>query len=76
MSNPSTTRRLIPVTQWNEFHPWPPIGGLRHLIFHAQTNGFRDAFKRVGTGRRCRVLVDEPVFFECVDRQQKHGRAA
>ena len=25
---------LIPVTHWNDFHPWPSTGGLRHLVFH------------------------------------------
>ena len=42
-----------------------PVGGLRHLIFHAETNGFKSAFKRVGR----RILVDEAAFFECVERQ-------
>lgn len=45
------SRRLIPVTKWNEHHDWPPIGGLRHLIFHAASNGFDKVVKRVG--RRC-----------------------
>ena len=62
-----SNRKLIPVTQWNNYHPWPPIGGLRHLIFNEKTNGFKSAFKRVGG----RVLVDEAAFFDCVDRQNK-----
>jgi hypothetical protein len=40
--------RLIPVPDWNKYHAWPPKGGLRHLIFNADTNGFKTAFKRVG----------------------------
>ncbi len=59
--------KLIPVPQWNNYHPWPPIGGLRHLIFNEQTNGFKSAFKRVGG----RVLVDENEFFACVERQNE-----
>lgn len=59
--------RLIPVNKWNNYHPWPSPGGLRHLIFNAEHNGFKRAFKRVGR----RVLIDEPVFFECVD--EKNG---
>ena len=31
--------RLIPVTKWSEYHAWPPVGGLRHLIFFEKTNG-------------------------------------
>ncbi len=61
------SHRLIPVPQWNNFHPWPPVGGLRHLIFNEKTNGFKSAFKRVGG----RVLVDEAEFFACVDMKNK-----
>lgn len=61
--------RLIPVPEWNQHHSWPPQGGLRHLIFNAQTNGFAKAFKRVGR----RVLVDEAAFFDCVDAQNSTG---
>ena len=59
--NPAHTH-LIPVPDWNDHHSWPPLGGMRHLIFHAATNGFARAFVRVGR----RVLVDEAAFFECV----------
>ena len=34
-------RRLIPVTKWNDYHPWPPIGGLRHLIFYEKPTDLR-----------------------------------
>ena len=65
---PSATKgtRLIPVPDWPNHHPWPPLGGLRHLIFHAETNGFDTAFVRVGR----RVLVDEAEFFRCVRQRQ------
>lgn len=62
--------RLIPVPEWNKHHSWPPQGGLRHLIFNAETNGFKTAFKRVGY----RVLIDEAEFFACVDRQNQGGK--
>ena len=55
--------RLIPVPDWNKYHAWPPAGGLRHLIFNAENNGFKKAFKRIGR----RVLVDEQEFFKCVE---------
>lgn len=63
--NADTERRLIPVTKWNDFHAWPPQGGLRHIRFYSETNGFARAFKKVGS----RVLVDERAFFECVEEQ-------
>lgn len=65
-----TKTRLIPITQWNEHHPWPPAGGMRHLRFHCDSNGFASAFRKVGA----RVLVDEAEFFRCVERT--NGQAA
>lgn len=61
------TRRLIPVADWPKYHPWPPIGGLRHIIFNADTNGFAPAIKRVGRN----VLIDEPVWFQIIDEQNR-----
>ncbi|MBF0213602.1 MAG: hypothetical protein HQM00_08565 [Magnetococcales bacterium] len=65
--NPPETRttRLIPVTKWPELHSWPSIGGLRHLIFNAETNGFSSVIKRAGR----RVLIDEAAFFRWMDKQ-------
>ena len=57
--------RLIPVTQWINYHPWPPIGGLRHLIFYEETNGFKHCVVRLGR----RVLINEDKFFEWADQQ-------
>ena len=57
--------RLIPVSNWNEHHAWPPQGGLRYLIFNAASNGFDKVIRRVGR----RVLIDEASFFEWVEEQ-------
>jgi hypothetical protein len=59
--------RYIPIPKWNDYHDWPPPGGLRHLRFHAETNGFHSAFKQVGR----RVLVDEVEFFRCLERRNQ-----
>lgn len=59
--------KLIPVTKWNEHHHWPPIGGLRHLIFNAHKTGFDSCVRRVGR----RVLIDEAQFFEWIRTQEK-----
>jgi hypothetical protein len=56
--------RLIPAADWNKFHHWPPPGGLRHLIFFADSNGFANVVRRVGK----RVLIDEQAFFSWIDR--------
>lgn len=61
----NNTNRLIPVTQWNDHHAWPPIGGLRPLIFHADKNGFDAVIRRFGR----RVLIDEHEFFRWVEQQ-------
>lgn len=60
---PIPPTRLIPVARWSDFHPWPNLAGLRHLIFHADSNGFHAVVRRVGR----RVLIDEASFFRWVD---------
>lgn len=72
-ANPDTptTPRLIPVSQWNRYHSWPPIGGLRHLVFNEKSNGFSACVRRVGR----RVLIDEARFFEWVAAQNAQGEA-
>lgn len=52
--------RLIPLTEWPDYHPWPSVSGLRHLVFHADKNGFAEVVVRVGG----RVLLNERRFFE------------
>lgn len=63
-------KRLVPVSDWNKYYPWPPEGGLRHLIFNAKTNGFAPAFKRVGR----RVLIDDHAFWNIVEEQNAEGK--
>ncbi len=61
------TTRYIPLVDWPKIYPWPRLGGLRHLVFHADKNGFEACIRRVGR----RVLIDERRFFEWVERQPK-----
>ena len=61
----NSTRKLIPASQWNQHHEWPPPGGLRHLIFNAEKNGFQECVVRIGR----RVLIDESQFFSWVDNR-------
>ncbi len=56
-------RRLIPLTEWPKYHSYPSLGGLRHLVFHANQNGFDKVVKRIGR----RVLIDELAYFQWVD---------
>jgi hypothetical protein len=57
--------RFVPIAQWGVYFDWPPPGGLRHLRFNCQTNGFKAAFKKVGS----RVLVDSQVFWKIVEEE-------
>ena len=66
---PRERDRLIPLTEWNQHHQWPPLGGLRHLVFNKETNGFDKVIKRVGR----RLLIDEGAFFDWVDTQDQAG---
>ncbi len=59
-------RSLIPVSKWNERHPYPSVSQLRWNIFRP-VNGFEKCIVRVGK----RVLIDEEKFFEWIDNQQK-----
>jgi hypothetical protein len=70
MNTPST--RLIPVPDWNKYHAWPPLGGLRWMIFNAKDNGFDAVVRRC----RRRVLIDEAAFFRWVESQNSSGASA
>lgn len=54
--------RLIPLTDWSKYHAWPPLGGLRHMVFHGEKTGFARVTVKVGRRR----LIDERKFFEFV----------
>ncbi|MDG5469957.1 hypothetical protein P9J64_16685 [Deltaproteobacteria bacterium IMCC39524] len=52
--------RLITIEKWPDFHPWPPVGGLRHIRFWAKDKGATECFVKKGG----RVLVRERKFLE------------
>src|SRR5271155_1996016 len=58
--------RFIPVSKWNEFHEWPPVGGMRHLIFFRNDNGFAKVLKRPNRT----WLIDEKAFFKWVSERK------
>jgi hypothetical protein len=62
-------RRLIPLTKWNQFHLWPTIGGLRHLVAFATQKKFEQVLVRANG----RVLIDEEAFFEWVNASKNGG---
>lgn len=54
--------KLIPVSQWNKYHLWPSVSGLRHLIANAKEKRFEEVIVRAGG----RVLINESAFFEWI----------
>lgn len=48
---------LVTVQQFTKIRNWPPMGGLRWLIFHEHTNGFSRCVIRIG--RRVLIDIDE-----------------
>lgn len=65
----NTPRRLIPLTDWPKYHPYPPLGGLRHLVF-TMPPGFEKVVRRVNR----RVLIDEGAWFQWVAEQNEGGK--
>lgn len=61
--------RFIPLSDWPRFHPWPKIGGLRHLVFNAKSNNFNKVIVRAGR----RVLIDENAFFDWLSEHRAGG---
>ena len=62
--------RFILVSKWNEFHEWPPVGGMRHLIFFRNENGFAKVLKRPNRT----WLIDEKAFFKWVSEKKYKPR--
>lgn len=67
MSNENKSR-LVPVTKWNEYHVWPTIGGLRHLVANAK----KKKLEHVVVKASGRVLIDEDAFFQWAKDKENH----
>ncbi len=63
-------KRLLSLNDWAKEKPWPPLGGLRHLVFHSKTNGFDKVIKRIGR----RVLIDEEAFYRWVESKNPSSK--
>ena len=60
------SNRFIPVSEWNNFYPWPTQGSIRVRICHAEKGRgdpeFLTCILRIGR----RVLIDESKFIKWV----------
>ncbi len=76
MQDTAEKNRIIPLTAWPKFHPWPTVSALRHLVFNAASrknskgetipgNGLDKALIRRGR----RILIREASFFEWLEEQ-------
>ena len=70
-NHPTELPTLLTVRQCVERHPFLTSGGLRHLIFHAEENGFARCIRRVGR----RVYIVENELFQFIE-EQNGGHAA
>jgi hypothetical protein len=61
----------LTVQQWIETKPWPPLGGLRHLIWNSKHNGFDSVIRRVGR----RILLDSAAFEKYLSENGGQGPA-
>ena len=64
MKTNSKIRSLIPITRWNEKHPYPSERQLRWLAFTGK-DGFAKCLVKVGK----RILIDEELYFAWVEKQ-------
>lgn len=62
---PDKKERLIPLVDWNKYHPDPSVPALRMLVFRKDTNGFADVIERRGK----RILIKEDAYFEWKKKQ-------
>lgn len=63
--DPAAAPIVFTVKQFAERHAWPTERAIRHLVFHADKNGFNKCIRRIGS----RVLIIEQDFFEWVNAQ-------
>ncbi|WP_058530856.1 hypothetical protein [Legionella rubrilucens] len=71
MDNLTQIPSLFTVKQFCEKHPAFTHGGIRHLIFHASTNGLEKMRVLIRNGRR--ILINEAAFFNWISNQEKKG---
>lgn len=67
MNNIETSgQQIFSVSQFLQRHQYLTNGGLRHLIFHADSNGFACVLRRIGR----RVYISEPDFMAWLNASQ------
>ncbi len=63
---------ILTPKQLTQKYPAFTEGGIRHLIFYAEKNGFNKCIRRVGA----KILIIENIFLEYIDAQKTGGSNA
>lgn len=61
--------RLIELSKWNKFHPYPTVGALRQYKFY-NTDNFEEVLEFGGINGG-RVLINEDKLFEWLENRKK-----
>lgn len=62
--------RLIPLSKWNEYHPYPTVGALRQYYFYKDSNGFAEVCENGGMNGG-RILIKEQSLFRWIENRKK-----
>ena len=62
--------RLIPLSKWNDYHPYPTVGALRQYYFYRDSNGFSDVCENGGMNGG-RILIREKALFDWIEKRKK-----
>lgn len=64
--------RLIPLSKWNDYYPYPTVGALRQYYFYKDSNGFAEVCENGGMNGG-RILIKEKALFEWIENRKKKG---
>ena len=70
--DPKPLEGLYTVRQFCERNAWATPGGIRHLIFYKDRNGFAPCVRRIGG----RILIDEARVSRYIEEQSGTGDSA
>ncbi len=62
---------LLTIKQFSKKYPAFPEGGIRHRIFHAESNGLAKSGTIIRNGRR--ILINEERWFAWLESQNNQG---
>lgn len=66
---PQEQERLIPLSEWNDYHVYPTVGTLRQYNFH-NTRNFHECLE-YGGAEGNRILINEKKYFEWQRKNKK-----